>query len=612
MAALTLVFYTPFNNYPVSLPISGTATYNNSSFDWGDGNVNGSSSHIYTYAGQYTVNVYPASGAITRIGIGYSWQGAQALHSVITWPSTLTSLNAAFFSCTTLVSVPNSIPSGVTDLSSMFYQAVLFNQNINSWNVNNVTNMGSVFYGAIAFNQPLDNWNTSSVTNMGGMFGQATSFNQSIGNWNVSNVANMISMFFQSSSFNQPIGDWNVSSVSIMTQMFYGATAFNQPIGDWNVSNVIHTNAMFYNATSFNQPIGDWNVSSVTDMKYMFADASAFDQPIGDWDVSLVTDMRYMFSGAVVFNQPLYHWNVSSVTNMQNMFAGASAFNQYIEHWNVSSVTNMAAMFANAVSFNKCIDDWDTCHVTNMDSMFSAATVFNHSLGCLNIRNVNSMSNMLDNSGLSIRNYSDTLIHWSRQPVQLNVPFGALDLVYNKSAVWSRSKLINIKHWVISGDSLEVNPICYAKGVMILTDNGYVPIEDLKIGDLIKTYKHGYLPIDKIRKNTFTNDPNNWKNCMYRIPAEGFGDLIVTGGHGILKKEITPEEFEMDKYWLTLKYSRIDDLILQRAAFNPDFQQINSTQDFDYYHFSLASTKNRRYGVWANGILSESTFNHLV
>jgi len=47
------------------------------------------------------------------------------------------------------------------------------------------------------------------------------------------------------------------------------------------------------------------------------------------------------------------------------------------------------------------------------------------------------------------------------------------------------------------------------------------------------------------------------------------------------------------------------DLVLQRAAFCKEFEKINTNESFKYYHFSLPRS---RYGVWANGVLSESTF----
>jgi hypothetical protein len=52
-------------------------------------------------------------------------------------------------------------------------------------------------------------------------------------------------------------------------------------------------------------------------------------------------------------------------------------------------------------------------------------------------------------------------------------------------------------------------------------------------------------------------------------------------------------------------------MYVQRAAFSKQFKKITTDEEFEYYHFSLKSgSKFTRYGVWANGILSESTFSH--
>jgi surface protein len=188
----------------------------------------------------------------------------------------------------------NIVTTLVTDMSSMFYNATAFNQNIGSWDVSNVTNMSSMFSQAYAFNQTISYWDVSNVTNMSSMFHYAAAFNQTISYWDVSKVNTMNGMFSEAFSFNQPIGSWDVSNVTNMSSMFQGANAFNQTIGSWDVSKVTNMSQMFVGATAFNQPIGSWNVSKVTNMSYMFY-ATAFNQPIGSWDVGNVTDMSGMF-----------------------------------------------------------------------------------------------------------------------------------------------------------------------------------------------------------------------------------------------------------------------------------------------------------------------------
>jgi hypothetical protein len=190
-------------------------------------------------------------------------------------------------------------------------------------------------------------------------------------------------------------------------------------------------------------------------------------------------------------------------------------------------------------------------------------------------------------------------------------------LYYDAVGLEGRNLLTIIYNWVITGDTFSGPPICYNKGTKILVlENGnevYKSIENIVPGELVKTYLHGYLPVEHINSKRVINNPNIWFESMYRLPSNNpdFDDLIVTGGHGILKKALSRQEIWADKRWFVKykKYSFIDDMYLQRAAFCKDFIQITEKTEFRYYHLSLKSNNdNRRYGIWANGILSESTF----
>jgi len=181
---------------------------------------------------------------------------------------------------------------------------------------------------------------------------------------------------------------------SLKPTIFYGAFAFavaltsvprQLPTG----ANVVNMSYMFYNATSFTGSlISGWNVSTVTNMQYMFANCTAFNLALPLWKTQNVTNMAGMFNGATIFNQA---------------FIGTTAFN-------VSKVLNMSFMFA-------------------------GATAFNQSLGVWNIGKVRDMTDMFIESGLSVTNYSSTLIEWADKPtLQSNVPLGAGSIKYNAAA----------------------------------------------------------------------------------------------------------------------------------------------------------------------------------
>ena len=159
---------------------------------------------------------------------------------------------------------------------------------------------------------------------------------------------------------------------------------------------------------------------------------------------------------------------------------------------------------------------------------------------------------------------------------------------------------------------------CYNEGTLILCLNKnlqeeYIPIENLRKGDLVKTYKHGYRKIELIGKKSMINNPNKGHDCMYIMKKTEennlIDDLIITGGHSILVNELsdTEKSKQMDIWKRTYK---IDGKFLLLAAISNKFVKIENTDRYTYYHLALENDekKNKRYGIWANGILSETTF----
>ncbi|KAF3981933.1 MAG: BspA family leucine-rich repeat surface protein, partial [Methylococcales symbiont of Hymedesmia sp. n. MRB-2018] len=283
----------------LSLTFPGSGNYR---IDWGDvngtvQNANGTASFTYSTGGLKTVR---ASRTITGFSLGGDVTNAAKLTDVSQWGTAEWSsegLVGAFYGAANMRMSAMDTPdlTIVTDMSSMFREAIAFNGDINNWVVSNVENMNLMFGNTNAFNQDLNSWDVSSVMNMNSMF-----------------FSNGDTTFI--STFDRDISGWDVSSVTDMGSMFNGAAAFNQDIGNWVVS-------------------------SVTDMGSMFNKAAAFDQDITRWDVSKVTIMFSMFNGATVFNQDISCWDVSSVRNMQFMFVAAPAFMQNLGRWYVKGTT---------------------------------------------------------------------------------------------------------------------------------------------------------------------------------------------------------------------------------------------------------------------------------
>jgi len=165
-------------------------------------------------------------------------------------------------------------------------------------------------------------------------------------------------------------------------------------------------------------------------------------------------------------------------------------------------------------------------------------------------------------------------------------------------------------------------PICFNKGTKILCNkNGeelYIPVEQLKPGDLVKTYLHGYKPIYMVKKGVFTLG-NKGTMGMYKMKKSGsmIDDLEMTGLHAQLidkndkkyKKDQEKQESKMvyyneqsEKYDSKKVY--IDDKYRLLANHSSDFEKMCSDK-YEIYTFSL--DKKLQYGIWANGVLVETT-----
>jgi surface protein len=394
----------------------------------------------YPTAGIHTIVI---SGTFPRIYFNDTGD-KDKIKSIEQWGTgTWSSMERAFFGASQLVGNASDIPnlSSVTNMEYMFSKALVFNQDISSWNISNVTTIKDIFWGASSYNnggQALT-WNTSAVTDMRETFTSASSFNQDISSWDTSSVTNMGNMFSNATSFNQDIGSWDTSSVTYMGHMF--------------------------RQMSFNQDIGSWDTSSVTDMAFMFYFNSAFNQNLSAWNTGNVTYMNGMFEWARAFNNggQALTWDTSKVTRMYNMFIVADSFNQDVSSWDTSSVTDMSNLFRSASAFNQDISSWDTSSVTNMNSVFTLATSFNQDLSSWNIENVTSIIQLFFGAPLSQANYEALLISWDAQTLKPSLSFSAGTNTYCSQAAQTARANITAPlpggdNWTITDGGVQCPP----------------------------------------------------------------------------------------------------------------------------------------------------------
>jgi hypothetical protein len=157
------------------------------------------------------------------------------------------------------------------------------------------------------------------------------------------------------------------------------------------------------------------------------------------------------------------------------------------------------------------------------------------------------------------------------------------------------------------------DPSCFAKGTHIRcfakdkddqASEENVPVEDLRVGDLVKTYQKGYQPVVRIEKGFLTNNPTRPDHdlrCMYTMPKEGTmtHDLTLVGGHSLMVDSLTAEESAAQRSEYGFE-QRIDDKALLLVAFAPNFAKVPDFQHFCYYLFAVGEA-NERHGIYANG-----------
>lgn len=387
------------------------------------------------------------------------------------------------------------------------------------------------------------------------------------------------------------------STVTNMTSMFKGCTALADPdISSWVTVNVTNMQAMFQEADTFNQNIGSWNTGFVTNMSLMFSGCNSFNQNIGSWNVSNVTNFGSMFSGALTFNNAGFAMPWSNgfsplATSMLNMFAGAVAFNADISAWTTTNVTNMVTMFSGCTIFNKDISNWNVNKVGNMTNMFLNAVAFNVNLQYWNVNGSLNFSTMWSGATAYQTAYFNQQLYYTALPTQPD------SVLYFNQPRPTRYP-------------------CFMKGTQILClraeEEVYRPVQDLRKGDLIKTYRNGYLPIHMIGTSSLSNpgDDERTTNRLYKCSKELypslFEDLYITGCHSILVPALTNDQWENTKDMLGNVYIT-DNHFRLMACLDEKAQPFQRDAMIDIYHIALENEDYyMNYGIYANGLLVET------
>ena len=159
-----------------------------------------------------------------------------------------------------------------------------------------------------------------------------------------------------------------------------------------------------------------------------------------------------------------------------------------------------------------------------------------------------------------------------------------------------------------------LKPICFKEDTKILTNKGYLPIQDLKKGDLVKTLKNDYLPIDMIGKKDICHlaSEERIKDQLYKCTKEQFPevfeDLVLTGCHCLLVDEFKSDEERAKTHEVNGDIYITDNKYRLPACVDEKTKVYENKGKHTIYHFALENKDYyMNYGVFANGLLVETT-----
>jgi len=153
---------------------------------------------------------------------------------------------------------------------------------------------------------------------------------------------------------------------------------------------------------------------------------------------------------------------------------------------------------------------------------------------------------------------------------------------------------------------------CFNKGTQILTDTGYRNIESLKKGDLVKTHQNGFRPITYIHKSIIdykeiNPDSSKIYKCSKENYPELFEDLLLTGWHSILVDELTQEQTEKTIQSGNKVY-KVEDKWGLLSSLDKRSIPHDKYGVYELYHVAVSKLRKNKYGIYANGLLTEAYF----
>ena len=328
------------------------------------------------------------------------------------------------------------------------------------------------------------------------------------------------------------------------------------------------------------------------------------------------------------------------------MFNNASAFNQDISGWDVTSVSSMNHMLDNCglsyTNYNSLLENWSTQSVQLNVTFGVLGLVFtsaNASIGRNKLTNSPSAQPYPGHSWIINGDsfYGDTgvpTINFVYINNNIN-PGDSYQLYYQNNPVSDIGTYItnklgfnlnpgitglipiilkdNTSSTNIATFYVNIGAVCFKENTKILTDQGYLPIQSLKIGDIIKTSENGYKRVYLIKQSKIYN-PNNkdrTKDRLYKLAKDKYPelteDLFITGCHAILVDDFANKE-QRDKTVEIIGNTFVTGHKFRLPAC-ADEKAVPYEEEgvFNIYHLALENNDYyMNYGIYANGLLVET------
>lgn len=177
----------------------------------------------------------------------------------------------------------------------------------------------------------------------------------------------------------------------------------------------------------------------------------------------------------------------------------------------------------------------------------------------------------------------------------------------------SRNNPVYDYFYKLYGDTINYSETpCFKEDTKILTDKGYVAIQDLRKGDMVKTLHDDYKAIAMIGSEEIhhnSKDERN-RNQLFKYSStnhpEVFEDLVITGGHSVLVDSLHENEEKESKQWINECDMKVDNKCRLLAFIDETCYIYEVDGPHTIYHFALEGDYHKNYGVYANGLLVEA------